>query len=414
LSDKYRCYLKSWCTAPIFGLRDKGSTKVTSYIPTSGVPEGSIIGSLICNIILDGLNDYLIETFPKSFQISDQTKAFIEKKTGKPASKGVINQKTFLHVVRYADDIIIFAKCNLEHLKPIQKALVEFLKERGLSINEHYRFQGHNFNYGDKFNYLGFRFILPDSKSPKVDSGKYTKKKYTPLTTSYINLTRYTRSHLIVIIENRCMQTFKDKIKKQISAKFSTMSLKNLIDKVNSMLRGFLNYFNLLHLNVSEQLKQLDHLIHRLFYKLLLRKFSSMPKLHTMLKKRFKKNGIFYSEEGNVLLQARKFKPYKWIICFYDSNALMSNIYVDKEVYAKKGLFHIIEPLVYTNLRYGKSVSKEELIQILYLYQEGFCGLCQTGISLDRTDIVDLDMYLREKELEIIHYPSKYELKKSF
>jgi hypothetical protein len=138
-----------------------------------------------------------------------------------------------------------------------------------------------------------------------------------------------------------------------------------------------------------------------------------MPKLHTMLKKRFLKNGTFCSE-GSVLLKSRNLKPYKWIISYLNNDMLMSNIYVDKEVYAEKGLLDILEPLVSTNLRYGKSVSKEELIQILYLYQEGFCGLCQTGIPLDRTDIVDLDMYLREKELEIIHYPSKYELKKSF
>ena len=91
----------------------------------------------------------------------------------------------------------------------------------------------------------------------------------------------------------------------------------------------------------------------------------------------------------------------------------MSNIYVDKEVYAKKGQLDTIEPLVSTNLRYGKSVSKKELIQILYLYQEGLCGLCQTVVPFYSMDM-DIDMFIREKELEIVHYPSKYELKKSF
>jgi hypothetical protein len=350
------------------------------------------------------LNDYLLESIPKVFKISDKIKALVESKTGKSLSCNVINQKTRLYAVRYADDIIILAKCNLENLKQVQKALVEFLKERGLSISEPDKFQGHTFNSGAKFNYLGFTFILPDPKKSKVDSGKYTKKQYNPITTSFINLTRYTRSSLLVIIENRCMQRFKDKIKKQISAKFSTMSVKDLIDKINSMLRGFLNYFNITS-DISKQANQLNDLIHRLFYKFLLRKFSSTPKIYTMIRERFIKDGTFCSEKM-TLLKAHKIKPYKsasLIMLSPNYDMLRSNIYVDKEVYAKKETSNI-ESLAYTKLKYGRDLSRQELFIILHTYQKGLCELCQKEIDHDSIP----------RAVEIDHQPTIYELKKPF
>lgn len=377
---------------------------MTSYNPTSGVPQGSIIGPLLCNIILDGLNDYLIESIPKVFKINDKAKELIESKTGKPLGRNVINQKTRLYAVRYADDILILAKCNLEDLKPVQKALVKFLKERGLSISEPDRFQGYTFDSGAKFNYLGFKFILPDPKNPKIDAGKYTKRQYNPITTSFTNLTRYTRSSLLVLIESRCMQRFKDKIKKQISAKSSSISVKALIDKVNYMLRGFLNYFNVT-IDISKQVGQLNDIIHKLFYKFLLRKFSSTPKIYTMIRKRFIKDGTFCSE-NRTLLKVHKIKPHKsvsLIMLSPNHDMLRSNIYIDKEVYANKVTSNI-ELLAYTNLKYGRNLTRQELLILLHTYQKGFCGLCQK----------EIDSNSIPKDVEIDHQPAIYELKKSF
>lgn len=403
LSAKYRYFIKSWCTAKVIELPTKRS-KLTSYIPTSGVPQGSIIGPLLCNIVLDGLNDYLLEFIPKVFKINDKARALAESKTNKSLSRNVIDQKTRLYAVRYADDILILAKCNLEDLKPVQKALVEFLKERGLTINEPDTFQGYTFNSGAKFNYLGFTFILPDPKNPKVDSGKYTKKQYNPITTSFINLTRYTRSSLLVLIENRCMQRFKDKIKKQISAKFSPLSVKALIDKVNSLLRGFLNYFNITF-DISKQVNQLNDLIHKLFYKFLLRKFSSTPKVYTMIREKFIKEGTFCSE-NSTLLKVHQIKPHKsvsLIMLSPNHDMLRSNIYVDKEVYTKKKTSNM-KLLAYSNLNYGRDLSRQELFIILHTYQKGLCDLCKKEIDYDSIP----------KGVEIDHQPAIYELKKSF
>ncbi|MBS1736495.1 MAG: hypothetical protein JSS98_07775 [Bacteroidetes bacterium] len=311
----------------------------------------------MCNIVLDGLNDYLLISFPKVFKINDKARALVESKTNKPLTRNVIDQKTRLYAVRYADDILILAKCNLEDLKLVQKALVEFLKERGLTINDPDTFQGYTFNSGAKFNYLGFTFILPNPKNPRVDSGKYTKKQYNPITTSLTNLTRYTRSRLLVLIENQCMQRFKDKIKKQINGKSTTLSVKTLIDKVNLLLRGFLNYYNLTS-DISKQVNQINDLIHKLFYKFLLRKFSSTPKIYTMIKERFIKDGTFCSE-NSTLLKVHQIKPHKsrsLIILSPNDDMLRSNIYVDKEVYAKKETSNK-ELLAFSNLNYGRDLN---------------------------------------------------------
>jgi len=133
------------------------------------------------------------------------------------------------------------------------------------------------------------------------------------------------------------MQRFKDTIKKQISAKSSTMSVKALIDKVNSMLRGFLNYFNVT-IDISKQVNQLNDIIHKLFYKFLLRKFSSTPKIYTMIREKFIKDGTFCSE-NSTLLRVQKIKPHKSVSLIMLSpnyEMLRSNIYIDKEVYANK------------------------------------------------------------------------------
>lgn len=403
LSAKYRYFIKSWCTATVIESITKGS-KIISYIPTSGVPQGSIIGPLLCNIVLDGLNDYLLISFPKVFKINDKARALVESKTNKPLTRNVIDQKTRLYAVRYADDILILAKCNLEDLKLVQKALVEFLKERGLTINDPDTFQGYTFNSGAKFNYLGFTFILPNPKNPRVDSGKYTKKQYNPITTSLTNLTRYTRSRLLVLIENQCMQRFKDKIKKQINGKSTTLSVKTLIDKVNLLLRGFLNYYNLTS-DISKQVNQINDLIHKLFYKFLLRKFSSTPKIYTMIKERFIKDGTFCSE-NSTLLKVHQIKPHKsrsLIILSPNDDMLRSNIYVDKEVYAKKETSNK-ELLAFSNLNYGRDLNWQELLLILHTYQKGICELCQKEIDYDSIPA----------GVEIDHQPAIYELKKSF
>jgi hypothetical protein len=124
-----------------------------------------------------------------------------------------------------------------------------------------------------------------------------------------------------------------------------------------------------------------------------------------MIRERFIKDGTFCSKKM-TLLKAHKINPYKsasLIMLSPNYDMLRSNIYVDKEVYAKKETSNI-ELLAYTNLKYGRDLSRQELFIILHTYQKGLCELCQKEIDPDSIP----------RAVEIDHQPTIYELKKPF
>ena len=61
IADKYLFLVKTWLKAPIVGPEAIDSKKITRSIPKAGVPQGSIIGPIVCNIVLDGLNRLFIK-----------------------------------------------------------------------------------------------------------------------------------------------------------------------------------------------------------------------------------------------------------------------------------------------------------------------------------------------------------------
>ena len=96
---------------------------------TEGTPQGGIISPVLCNIALNGLEKVIKENNPNKRGIS----------------QGV-------HVIRYADDIIITAKTR-EIAEKNRQILSEFLAERGLRLNEKKTVITH-INSG--FDFLGF------------------------------------------------------------------------------------------------------------------------------------------------------------------------------------------------------------------------------------------------------------------
>lgn len=78
----------------------------------AGTPQGGIISPLLSNIALNGIEEHI--------------------KKANPLSKGI---SPGVHVIRYADDMIITGKSQEIVLKN-KELLSEFLKERGLELNE--------------------------------------------------------------------------------------------------------------------------------------------------------------------------------------------------------------------------------------------------------------------------------------
>ena len=123
-----------------------------------GTPQGGIISPTLANMTLDGLQPLLAERFKKIFR----------------------NYKTTnfkVNLIRYADDFVItgLSKELLENeVKPV---VIEFLKERGLTLSEEKTKITH---INDGFDFLGFnirKFGKRLYTSPSKDARKRFKAK---------------------------------------------------------------------------------------------------------------------------------------------------------------------------------------------------------------------------------------------
>ncbi|MCB6722266.1 reverse transcriptase domain-containing protein, partial [Bacteroides fragilis] len=119
-----------------------------------GTPQGGIISPTLANMTLDGLQTMLAEKYHKKF-VTRKTTTYYPK----------------VHLVRYADDFIITGR-NKEALEEIKPLVVDFLKERGLTLSEEKTKITH---IDDGFDFLGYNIrkykgvllIKPSKKSLK-------------------------------------------------------------------------------------------------------------------------------------------------------------------------------------------------------------------------------------------------------
>jgi RNA-directed DNA polymerase len=97
--------------------------------PEGGTPQGSIISPTLCNVALNGIEELIKKSFPLR----------------KGISPGV-------HIIRYADDMIITGKTK-EIVLTCKDILSKFLAERGLELNEKKTLIT---NIKEGFDFLGF------------------------------------------------------------------------------------------------------------------------------------------------------------------------------------------------------------------------------------------------------------------
>lgn len=266
--------------------------------------QGFIIGSMICNIVLDGLQDFIQDNLPTKYKKSKEELGheFGEK-------SGTLNSCVYLQVfcVRYADDVLILGKCLTWHVKKIQSLLIIFLSQRGLGIKKPLIFQGKRFKPGTSFDYLGFTFKYPNWNSISFDKGKYTKLEFNPMSVADGALSKYSRSGVYLLIKSFFFKKLKNSLRIQLSKKNGSFSVEMMIDKVNAILKGFLNYYNITA-TINKQLLVINNLLHKLFYKYLLRKFSSVPRIYSFIKINFINQNRF-KDENKILLKVADTKP---------------------------------------------------------------------------------------------------------
>lgn len=111
-----------------------------------GIPQGSCISSIICNMVLDGLEDYLSDKFGND-----------------------------INAVRYADDIVIFADNHNFILRSVVPEVSKFLFNRGLELsNEKTKIC----NISDGFDFLGYNVSRKNNQFQCVPSDKNISKLF--------------------------------------------------------------------------------------------------------------------------------------------------------------------------------------------------------------------------------------------
>jgi len=326
ITNKYKYLLKVWTQTAIVGTVNKESKKIVKIIPTAGVSLGSIIGPMLCNLILDGLQNYIESNVLERYERENKIQRYIEYTVKKVSSQ--------IFCIRYVDNILILAKCPKLYMDKIQELLIEFLNKYDLTIKNPEIKQGKLFTPGSSIEYIGFKICFPDLKKDIFDKGKYTKIRFTPRSLVFGNFSKYTRGVIYLIVCEKAFTNIKDKIKKQFNSRNVFLPVNVMINNVNSIVRGFLNYFNLTE-TISIQIKSLNDLLHRLMYKYLLRKYSSVPKVYSYIRANFIKEKRF-CYKNTVLLRVSDVKPVPLWLFSPSNDFLKSNIYIDKAFQVEK------------------------------------------------------------------------------
>lgn len=181
--------LKGWLKAGYFEGKHLFETD-------EGTPQGGIISPTLANLTLNGLENYLKENFPPGK---------IQKYYPSGYKNGFKRIETGINIVRYADDFIITGKSKRQ-LERVKQSISEFLKPRGLKLNEDKTRITH---ISEGFNFLGWTFR------------------------------KYPNNKLLCKISKSSIHKHKKELKFNIK---STSKPEILIPLLNSKIRGWMNY----------------------------------------------------------------------------------------------------------------------------------------------------------------------------
>jgi hypothetical protein len=344
LCDKYLFFLKQWLIAPIIGTQKKGNKVRVSVKPKFGIPQGSIIGPGICNLVLDGIDDLLLKLkkhngkiILKSF-LNNKTKSFSDKLAiSNLITKNRYNPKADISYLRYGNDIIFYGFHNKETFLLIQNEVTKFLADRGLGIkpstNNIFQFKPNS-----AFSFLGFRYFFPSRfHKKKLNKGKFTKKRYTPFNIAKNRFSENLRSRIFITIDQNTVKTFKTQIRKIFKKGHFYLSVVQLIDILNEKMRSFALYFSHSE-KIRIQLNSLDNSIRKWFWKWLKKKYGSKPKLLTFLRQNYLNIDNFFAAKKKVLIPLCKVdvNGQRSILTMRPRGELLKkNIFLNSEEYGK-------------------------------------------------------------------------------
>jgi retron-type reverse transcriptase len=333
LCDKYRYFLKAWLKSPIYGLLFEGSKNLIKWIPKHGVPQGSVIGPSIVNCVLDGFEKVAMgllqfHRYFKSWSFSQQSEL---------AKKSIINlaknlrMSTRFFFVRFASDILILGEGTLAVFNIVLKVLTQKLKEKGLILQDTDK-PIIEFKPKICFDYLGFRFSCKGFKKEKLIFGRLAFKNYRD-SLRIIHREVFVKNigGFVLSIQPESFRKCCARIRELLTRSNSGLPVDQLLKWYNYNLRSVVNYFGVT-INTRNQLRYLDNLSHCWFRRLLLQKYSSVPKVNRFV------HWLYYTKDWRVSWSQEKqlktldVKPFGNMlvgsICL-PKNVLKANLYID-------------------------------------------------------------------------------------
>jgi RNA-directed DNA polymerase len=190
-----RSFVKGWLKA---GIVDKG---VLTY-PKAGTPQGGVISPILCNLCLNGVDSVVRPNNPKP-----NTKEY-------KALRGCWS-------VRYADDIILFARTETKIIEDYLPKLESFLKVRGLKISKQ---KSKIINLKkESLSYLGWTFKLVTRNLKHNKTGV---------------------NELVLLTKPSIKGIRRIKLKLKYYFKLNA-PLSFIIRKLNPIIRGWVNYYRI-------------------------------------------------------------------------------------------------------------------------------------------------------------------------
>ncbi len=295
-------FIKAW-------LKSGALDKNIFFETKEGTPQGGIISPTLVNFTLNGLEKTVMDSI-NPLTKSKEKRIVIRLKDG---SKTRIASS--LAYVRYADDFVVLARSKHILNNYVLPSINNFLKPRGLTLNNK---KTKIFRLSDKntqLDFLGYTFKYNNKWSIK----------------GHIFYNQHAGSRGIALYPNKeKVNKFINKIK-LIFKKSNNLNAYNLIAKLNPILRGWSNYYNLA--NSSHYRSTVRNALYRLVWKWASRKHRRWSR-KLIAKTYFLTIDLTNDKsESSKAESYKKFKNTKWVFHGSVKNKSRYNINNNKTVY---------------------------------------------------------------------------------
>lgn len=192
----------------------------------SGTPQGGIISPTLANMTLNGLEGTIEKSVQDTYNV--RKRGIYLGKLNQPRGKVTYGWlSTNLFTVRFADDIVVLARSKRMIEEAIRPGVDKFLKERGLWLSDE-KTKIVSIRKGEKLDFLGYTFRYFETIRPK----------------SKLFHDRQNMEGILCYPQENKVSSFKQKLRDIVESSYNLNAF-SLISKLNPVIRGWCQYFNL-------------------------------------------------------------------------------------------------------------------------------------------------------------------------